>query len=125
MLQTRVFLLAALCALLTTVGQIVLKAGVSTPALGSVLGSGSTLLFLVRALTSPVVIGGLVLYGASAALWLVVLARADLSYALPLVSLGFVFSAIYAHYVLHEPVGLLRIAGIALIILGVTCVARS
>lgn len=125
MSQGRVFLLATLCALLTTGGQVVLKAGVSSSALGSVLASGNTLLFLGRALTSPVVIGGLVLYGASAALWLVVLARADLSYALPLVSLGFIFSTIYAHYALHETFGLLRVAGIVFITIGVTCVARS
>lgn len=121
----QVFLLAVLCALLTTAGQVVLKIGVSNPTLTAALGSGNTLQFFGRAALSPIILTGLILYGASAALWLLVLARAEISYALPLVSLGFIFSALYAHYALDESLGLLRIGGIALIILGVTFVASS
>lgn len=125
MINTRVIVLAVFCALLTTTGQIALKMGVSNPALSGLLTSGNVLLFFVKAITSPIVVAGLFLYCASAALWLVVLARAELSYALPLVSLGFVFSAIYAHFAMHESLGISRIAGIALIMIGVACVARS
>lgn len=124
-MRLQVFLLAVLCALMTTSGQVMLKLGVSNPMLSNTLASGNTLLFFRHALLSPMILAGLVVYGASAALWLVVLARAELSYALPLVSLGFIFSAIYAHFALHESLGLIRIAGIGLIMIGVIFVARS
>lgn len=118
-----VLMLALLCALLTTAGQIALKQGVSGIPLAE---SGSaTLAFFGRAALTPAVVLGLALYGASAVLWLLVLANADLSYAFPLVSLGFVFTGLYAYIVLHEPMGLARLAGTLLIVAGVVLVARS
>ena len=120
-----VLLLSAACALLTAAGQISLKTGVSAPGLVSLLQSGSTLPFLVRAMTTPLVIVGLALYVASSALWLTILARADVSFAFPLVSMAFVLTAGYAHFVLHEQVSFVRAFGIGLIILGVIFVSRS
>ena len=123
--QSMVLLLAVACGLLTTAGQVILKVAVSEPSLVSLLGNGQVGLFLWRSLGTPMVLLGLVVYGLSAVLWLLVLARADVSYAFPLVSLGFVFTAVYAHFALHEPLAGLRIAGIALIMAGVVCVSRS
>jgi drug/metabolite transporter (DMT)-like permease len=120
-----VVILAAVCALLTTAGQIVLKIGVSDPSLAGVLQSGGPIPFLVRAVITPLVIAGLVLYIASSGLWLLILARADVSFAFPLVSMGFVLTVAYAHFVLHEPVGLIRLAGVALIVVGVMFISRS
>jgi len=54
-----------------------------------------------------------------------VLARSDVSYAYPFVSLGFVFTSLYAFVALHEPLQAGRVGGIALIVLGVFFVARS
>ena len=78
-----------------------------------------------RAVLTPTVILGLVLYGLSVGLWLIVLAKSDVSYAYPFVGLGFVFTALYAATALHEPMGLRRISGIVLIVPGVGFVARS
>ena len=94
-----VVILAAVCALLTTAGQIVLKTGVSDPGLAGVLQSGGPIPFLMRAVITPLVITGLVLYVASSGLWLLILARADVSFAFPLVSMGFVLTVAYAHFV--------------------------
>lgn len=125
MSQASVIALAVFCVLMTTAGQIALKTGVSAPALTGLLASGETMAFFMRALLTPVVIGGLVLYGAGAVLWLLVLARADLSYAYPLISLGFVVSAFYAHFGMNESLDASRMIGIALIVAGVIFVARS
>jgi multidrug transporter EmrE-like cation transporter len=65
------------------------------------------------------------LYGAGAVLWLLVLARADLSYAYPLISLGFVVAAVFAHFVMGESLSTARIVGILLICGGVVAIARS
>jgi drug/metabolite transporter (DMT)-like permease len=117
--------LAAACAVLTTAGQIALKTGVSDPGLANLLGSAGPGAFLVRALLTPLVITGLILYVASTGLWLVILARADISFAFPLVSMGFVLTVGYAHFVLNEQVSITRLAGVALIMIGVVFISRS
>jgi multidrug transporter EmrE-like cation transporter len=71
------------------------------------------------------VILGLALYAASTLLWLLVLAKADVSYAYPFVSLGFVMITLYSHFVMTEPLSALKMGGIALITVGVVCVAKS
>jgi drug/metabolite transporter (DMT)-like permease len=123
--QVSVVFLAVLCALVTTAGQIALKTAVSNPELGRLLASAGFLQFLSAAAFIPMVWVGLSLYALSAVMWLAILARAELSYAFPLVSLGFVLSALYAHFGMHEQLTSLRVAGIALIVAGVICVARS
>ena len=120
-----VVFLAAVCAVLTTAGQIVLKTGVSDPALAGLLQSSGPLPFLLRAVVTPLVIAGLVLYIASSGLWLLILARADVSFAFPLVSMGFILTVTYAHFVLNEQVSFMRLAGVGLIVVGVVLVSRS
>jgi drug/metabolite transporter (DMT)-like permease len=113
------------CVLLGAAGQILLKVGASNPALVAHLGSGNLMGFATRALVSPAVLAGFVLYAASAALWMVVLARSELSFAYPFISLGFVITATYGWLALNESLSLVRVAGIAMIILGVLLVSRS
>jgi len=123
--RSGVFGLAVLCVLMTTAGQVVLKIGVSNPVLLDLLSSGQKMIFLGRAVASPMVVAGFLLYGAGALLWLLVLGNADLSYAYPLISLGFVASAIFAHFAMNEALGATRVIGIALICVGAVLVARS
>jgi drug/metabolite transporter (DMT)-like permease len=117
--------LALLCVTLTAAAQIALKLGVSGARMQQELSTGTTSGFLTRALLAPTVLVGLGLYALSTVLWLLVLAKSDVSYAYPFVSLGFVFTSVYAFLVLHEPMQAARIGGIALIVLGVVFVARS
>lgn len=58
-------------------------------------------------------------------LWFVVLSKADLSFASPLVGTGILFAAVFSVVMLHEPVSALRVAGAACIAVGVALVARS
>ncbi len=87
--------------------------------------SNGPVAFLLRAALNPTIIMGLALYGLSVGLWLIVLAKSDVSYAYPFVGLGFVFTALYAATMLHEPMGFSRVGGIVLIVLGVWFVSRS
>jgi drug/metabolite transporter (DMT)-like permease len=57
--------------------------------------------------------------------WLIVLAKAEVSYAYPLISLGYVFTAILARLLLGEAVTATRMAGILVTCLGVFIIARS
>jgi len=53
------------------------------------------------------------------------LSRVEVSIAYPLLSVGYVVNALAASYLFGEAVTPLRLAGIAIIILGVFIVARS
>jgi drug/metabolite transporter (DMT)-like permease len=114
-----------MCVLLTTAAQISLKLGVSSRPLQALAASSNPSTFLTQAVLAPKVILGLLLYVASTILWLLVLAKLDVSYAYPFVSLGFVFTALYAFFVMHESMSTNRMAGIALIAAGVYFVAKS
>lgn len=120
-----ILILTLLSVALGAAAQIALKEGVSSPQLQAVLASGRLPSFLLEAAQAPWVLVGLVMYALSAVSWLLVLARADLSFAYPFVSLAFVLTAIYGFWVLNEPMGLARISGVGLIVGGVLLVARS
>lgn len=75
--------------------------------------------------TNPFIIIGLGCYVLSVAFWLLVLSRADVSYAYPLVSIGYIVTTVAAMLFLHETVSLQRIIGIVIIMLGVYLVTRT
>ena len=109
--------LALFCVLLSSAAQIAMKRGMGAPTSADV---GST---YMQALGSPMVWLGLMLYGASAVLWLWVLSRLDVSVAYPLVSLGFVVTLALGVLWLGEPFSWLRVAGCTLIVVGVSLLA--
>lgn len=108
--------LAVFCVLLSAAAQLAMKRGLG-PGGGDVTGT------YVQAFTSPMVWLGLILYGASAVLWLWVLSRLDVSLAYPLVSLGFVVTMLLGIVWLGEPFSWLRVAGCTLIVVGVSLLA--
>jgi multidrug transporter EmrE-like cation transporter len=57
--------------------------------------------------------------------WVVALSRVDVSLAYPILSIGYVVNALVAMFFLGETVGLMRWAGITVILLGVGLVAQS
>ncbi len=106
-------LLAVISVLLSVAAQFVLKAGMKQHE-GSVW----------QALLHPVVLGGFVLYGVGAVVWLTVLARWDVSKAYPLVGLGFAVATLIG-LLIGENVTPIRWFGVALICAGVAIVSRS
>lgn len=108
----------------SSLAQILLKHGMSSSAVQSVMRNLSASNILVVA-TNPYVLGGLGLYGLGALVWLGVLARVDVSLAYPFVSLGFILTMILAILMLGEPLSMLRVAGTCLIAVGAVLVARS
>ncbi|MBN9370217.1 EamA family transporter [Hydrogenophaga sp. YM1] len=117
-MKSLALLLALLCVLLSSAAQLAMKRGLG-PGGADVAGT------YVQAFTSPMVWLGLLLYGASAVLWLWVLSRLDVSLAYPLVSLGFVVTMLLGVLWLGEPFSWLRVAGCTLIVVGVSLLALS
>jgi multidrug transporter EmrE-like cation transporter len=119
-------LLALLSVSLSALAQLTLKWGMGAPniqaAIRSEAGMGPVLL---GAGTSAGVILGLMLYGLSAVIWLLVLARWDLSKAYPFVGLGFVITMVLGVSLLGERVTLERALGTFLVLGGVLLVSRT
>jgi drug/metabolite transporter (DMT)-like permease len=124
MVKTVVLALIFLDVVLNVAGQLSLKYGMSQ--MGNFAISASTLppVFL-KAATNLNVLLGLVCYGLGFLVWLIVLAKAEVSYAYPLISLGYVFTAILAKLMFGEAVSFTRMAGILVTCLGVFLIARS
>lgn len=109
---------------LNVAGQLTLKFGMSK--LGNFSLSLSQLFSVfLRAAVSPYILVGLCCYGLGFLVWLIVLAKAEVSYAYPLISLGYVFTAILAWQLFGEAVTLTRFVGILVTCLGVFLIARS
>jgi len=124
--MTRALLLLILAnVLMTSLAQIVLKAGMSAPEVVRTLAGEWRLTALVGVLFHPWVLGGLVLYFGAALVWLVVLSRLDVSLAYPFVGLGFVVTMLLAWVLLGETLTPARIAGTLLISVGVVVLASS
>jgi multidrug transporter EmrE-like cation transporter len=57
--------------------------------------------------------------------WILALSRVEVSIAYPMLSIGYVINAALAWWLFGEAVGMQRLAGIGVIIIGVIIVARS
>lgn len=100
------------------IGQTVLKLGANK--LGTLSLSLRTILRdILNILVIPEIIIGLIFFGSSFLLWIKVLTKSDLSYAYPMVSLGYVLIALLSRFLFDEPFTLNKIAGIVMIISGV------
>ena len=75
--------------------------------------------------TNNYIIIGMFLYGTAFILWLGALSTLDVSYMYPLLSLGYVLTAIFAYTFLHENIGLYHWCGILLIVGGVILIMRA
>ena len=108
---------------LSVVAQILLKQGMSAPNIQNCFDSGLTT-GVVTILTNFFVLGGLFAYVSSAAVWLSVLTKVDVSKAYPFVGLGFIGTMLFASYFLNEPITLNKIFGTFLIMIGVLLIAK-
>jgi multidrug transporter EmrE-like cation transporter len=104
--------------------QLGLKA--ATRATGSIDGSMSSLWTASGQLaTSPPFWAALIAYGLSLGVWVVGLSRVPVSQAYPVLSVGYILTALLAWMLLGESIGTQRWLGIAVIIAGVWLVTRS
>ena len=106
--------------LLAAVAQLTLKAGMDR--VGET--DGALALFKGAAAT-PLVWLGLVLFGFSALVWLIVLSRTSLSFAYPFASLTYVLIVVFDRFVLHDLVPAGRWLGVALIVAGILVLAST
>lgn len=110
--------------LTNAVAQIMLKRGML--ALGPLdFSASSPLMTIFKVVFQPFVFAGLCIFVVSMASHLYVLSKAELSFAYPFLSLAYVVVLAFAWLAFGEQVGILRVAGVALICLGTILVAQS
>jgi multidrug transporter EmrE-like cation transporter len=110
--------------LLNAIAQLLLKAGSGSLA-GVDLRASNALLIATRLLSSVPILAGLACYVLSVVVWILALARVEVSVAYPMLSLGYVLNALAAWWLFGENLSGARLAGIGVILLGVWLVARS
>jgi multidrug transporter EmrE-like cation transporter len=85
----------------------------------------NTIPIALQAAGNVFILGGLLCYVISVAVWLLVLSRVEVSYAYPLLSVGYIVNAVAGYYLFQENLSLTRITGILIIIVGVYFVTKS
>ncbi len=110
--------------LLNAIAQLLLKMAVR--GMGPIALSPETLLRSGWALMqNPYILGGLACYAVSLVVWILALSRVEVSLAYPMLSLGYVVTAIGAWVFFSERLEPLQWLGILVIIAGVVLLARG
>lgn len=106
--------------------QIVLKAGMSSDNVQQVLaleGSIHEKIFVI--LTNFYVFLGLFLYISGAAVWLMVLSKADVTYAYPFMGLGLILTLLMGVFILGEPLSTAKVIGTLMIVGGIFVISQA
>jgi multidrug transporter EmrE-like cation transporter len=122
--MTRYIPLIMVGVLLNAAAQLLLKAGMNrighfdfTP--GNIWPIGW------RIATNLPIVAGLSCYVISVGVWMLALSRVEVSFAYPLLSVGYIVNAIAAWYLFGEALTPMRMAGILVIMFGVFLISRG
>lgn len=74
---------------------------------------------------NPFVLAGIACYIVSVAIWLLVLSRVEVSFAYPLLSVGYIVTALAGWLLFNESMDFTRWAGIVIICCGVFLITRT
>lgn len=110
--------------LLNAIAQLLLKAGAGSLA-NVELRTSNAAAIASRLIFNLPIIAGLGCYVLSVVVWILALARVEVSVAYPMLSLGYVVNAVAAWWLFNESLSGARLAGIGIILVGVWLVARS
>lgn len=118
------YLLIIVSVLLNASAQLFIKRGMTT--IGSVTLSANGISSLaLKAITNMPIIMGMLAYAVSILLWMIVLSRVNVSIAYPFLSIGYIFTAVFAFFLFNEPFTVQKILGILIICLGVILLTHS
>lgn len=118
------FLLILFGVMLNAAAQLLLKAGMNQIghfefSLANAVPIG------LKIMANPPILTGLCAYVLSVAVWLLVLSRVQVSYAYPMLSIGYIVNALAAYYFFGESLSIMRVTGIFVIIIGVYLISRT
>ena len=111
--------------LLSAFSQILLKAGMVSPAVRKVLFTGAPLGIVITIASTPIIILGFLCFGLSLLIWLTILSRIPLSTAYPFVALGIAVTVVAGVTLFGETLSFQKVAGVILILVGILTVASA
>ena len=103
-------------------GQLSIKAGMKQV---GYITSQNALQLVLSSFRNVYVVAGLLAYALASITWIMVLSRVDVSFAYPMLSIGYIAVLIFSVVYLGEVATLTRIVGTGLIIAGVVLIFRS
>jgi multidrug transporter EmrE-like cation transporter len=110
--------------LLNAIAQILLKKGMLS--IGYFEFHFENFFPIIKKITNNLyILSGLTSYVISVMIWLLVLARVEVSYAYPFLSVGYVVVTVMGYFIFQENLSWMRGIGIAVIIVGVLLLSRS
>jgi multidrug transporter EmrE-like cation transporter len=110
--------------LLNAIAQILLKKGMLS--VGYFEFHFENFFPIIKKVTNNLyILSGLTSYVISVMIWLLVLARVEVSYAYPFLSVGYVVVTVLGYFIFQENLSWMRVIGIAVIIVGVLLLSRS
>jgi multidrug transporter EmrE-like cation transporter len=110
--------------LLNAIAQILLKKGMLS--IGYFGFHFENFFPIIKKVTNNLyILSGLTSYVISVMIWLLVLARVEVSYAYPFLSVGYVVVTVMGYFIFQENLSWMRVVGIAVIIVGVLLLSRS
>ncbi|KGK81772.1 membrane protein [Desulfosporosinus sp. HMP52] len=115
--EVRPLVIALFSIVLGATGQFLFRLGMVEYGKVSVTGIWRQLGSIIL---TPAIFIGFACFGVSSILWLVVISRWELSYAYPLVSLGYVIAIMYGTLFLQEDLTLPKVFGCLLILAGMS-----
>lgn len=107
--------------LLIATAQLLLKSGVK----GFSFTTSNILGDFVTLISNPYIVVGLLSLFVGTTIYLSALSKSELSYAYPILSLGYIFVALASMFFLGEHLSVIRWAGIFTICIGVFLMSRS
>lgn len=118
-------ILLILCSVsLAVFGQFFLKKGMLD--IGKIpFNFGTPIFLLVRVFSNFKLFLGFTLFALSSIIWLVVLSRVELSFAYPMVSMGYILTILISWKFLGETISPLRWIAVIVICAGVLLLSRS
>lgn len=118
------YIIVIISVLFNTVAQLLLKFGLKN--FGDFTLDFAHIGKLITSIfTNWYLFGGMCCFVGSVLLWLVVLTKLPVSIAYPMGSLGYLFTLVFAYFLLNEPITMLKIIGILLICGGVIVLSQS
>lgn len=118
------FIMILIGVLLNAIAQLLLKKGMLL--IGNIQIDLASIIDMIPKIFMNIYIwGGMLCYAVSVLIWLIVLSRVEVSYAYPFLSIGYIVTAVIGYFFLGEAMGIFKIAGIAVICLGIVIMYQS
>jgi drug/metabolite transporter (DMT)-like permease len=120
MVTALILVFVAVCFSVT--GELLLKQGMN---LVGVLSLSTLSVTVPKMLRTWHLYAGLGSIAVGAVFWLAAISRVNLSWAYPMLAMGYVLVLVFSRLILHEHVSVVRWGGTLLIVIGVYLISRS